>query len=120
VTTTTGDKAGTSKADGTAVYLICEQPYDPTDEDSLNYGFGNLVAERIDAGGVSAGDYYFKERGSDKILCRQNGQWTRRDDTNHNGCFFFLNGALATFNPEEPGEHGNGVIEFRVSRIGNA
>ena len=102
------------------IYVICQAPYDPTKPESFNYGFGNWVAERCDSGGNQAGDYYFKERGSNKILCRADGKWEHRDDTNHSGCFFFLNGTLATYNPEEPGGVGNGVIEFRVSRIGNA
>ena len=104
----------------TVVYLVCTTPYDPSNSTSMSYGHGNFVAERVDSGGNSAGDFYFKERGSNKIMCRQNGAWTRRDDTNHSGCFFFMNGALASYNPEQPGEQGNGVIEFRCSRIGNA
>ena len=102
-----------------AVYLVCDRPYDPSDPKTLQFGLGNFVAEIVPVAGNQAGDSMFKERGSGKIMC-WHGQWTRRDDSNHSGCFFWKNGSLATFNPEEPGQPGNGVSEFRFSRIGNA
>lgn len=92
------------------VYMICKTPYVPANPDSLNYGFGNLVAVRMT--GNPLGDYFRTHAG--KILSYSGNQWVERDDLD-NGSFFFLNGALASYNPQ-PG----GVSEFRCSRIPNA
>ena len=92
------------------VYMICKTPYNPSDPTTLNYGLGNLVALRVM--GNPLGDYFRTHAG--KILSFTGNAWSERD-TLDNGSFFYLNGALASYNPQ-PG----GVSEFRCSRIPNA
>ena len=107
---------------GPAIYIVCKAAYDPSNPASLNFGFGNFVGELVsvpDPNG-NGGDCAFKVRGQDAYYCRENGQWVTKPDTSDSGCRFYLNGSLATYNPEDPGESGRGVIEFRVSRINNA
>lgn len=92
-------------------FIVATTPYPET-----NFGIGNFCGTLVE--GDARGNYFI-DAPTGQYRCWDGKVWTVRPDLS-SGCFFFFNGILATYNPEEPGSPSNGVSEFRASRIPNA